>query len=156
MADISTFPTIHQVYKGGGTILNYTAGEAIKAGQVVGFAATGVSDTVVVMDATTGERCIGVAVYGAASGEQVAVASIGARVTVANADDTTAIDAGSLVEQNDNSVGGTVSAVDESATGGATVTTHWGVVGIAVQDIVGGGTGDIIVFPIVATQANSS
>ena len=112
MADISAFPTITKVIKYGstGNVQTYTAGEAISAGQVVGIAATGVSNTVVVMDATSGENGVGVALYGAASGSPVAVAKDGCVVKVANADDTTAIDAGSTVVQDGNSVGGTVSA----------------------------------------------
>jgi len=155
MADISAFPSITKVLAFGNNQIPMTAGEAITAGQVVGIAATGVSMTAVVMDATTGETGIGVALFSAASGAPVTVCGPGDIVYVANADDTTAIDAGSFVEQNDNAVGGTVSAVSVAATDGATVTAHYGVIGIALDDIAGGGTGRILIAPQSIVQANS-
>ncbi len=155
MADISTFPTITEsVIKNNGPTASLTATEAIKAGQVVGFAATGISNAVVPMDKTSGERSIGVAIIDAAAGEMVTVALVGSIAVVANADDTTGIDAGDLVAQNNNSVKGTVSAATETASG-ATV-TNWDVTGVAIEDIAGGGTGQIIVCPFVFTQGNAS
>lgn len=156
MTDITTFPTIKNVVEFGDNILPLVAGEAITAGQAVGPAATGVSGSVVAMDATSGEWPIGVAVFTAASGAPISVASIGCVVYVANADDTTGIDAGDWVECNDNAVKGTVSTVVVAATGGATATLHLGVLGRAIDDIAGGGTGRIIVLPVPLTQANTS
>lgn len=157
MTDISAFPTISVVAENGqANTVTFTAGENITAGQVVGFAATGVSKTVVVMDATSGEHAIGVALYTATSGNVVAVCLPGSICYVANADDTTGIDAGDWVQQNDNAVGGTVSAASLAATGGATASLNELVVGMAIDDIAGGGTGRILVHPVVITQANSS
>ena len=155
MGDISTFPTITEsIIKNNGPVHTFTATEAVTAGQVVGFAATGISNAVVPMDKTSGERSIGVAIIDAAAGEKVSVALVGSIVVVANADDTTAIDAGDLVAQNNNTVKGTVSTATESASG-ATV-TNWDITGVAIEDIAGSGTGLIIVLPFVFTQGNAS
>lgn len=141
MADITPFPTIHTVVKDdSGPIRTFTFTEAAKAGQAVGFAATGVSNAVVLMDATAGEQCIGVAVYDVAIGAKGAVAMDGNIVVVANADDTTAIDAGDTVELNDNAVKGTVSALTLSQ-----FTANHYILGIALEIIAGGGTGEILV-----------
>jgi len=164
MADIDTFPTIQEVLYAGDNIQTFTAGEAIKAGQVVGIAAAGVSMTVVVMNATSGETAIGVALYDVSSEGTVAVAMNGCIVYVANADDTTAIDAGDRLAQNDNAVGGTVSAasatsvsidagataVTSTAANGAITTVAGGylpqqIVGIALDDIAGNSTGRMLV-----------
>jgi hypothetical protein len=157
MTDISSFPTIKNVVKGdSGTIINGKAGETISAGQVVGIAATGVSDTYVAMDETTGERPIGVAIFDATSGDRLSIASFGCIAKVANADDTSAIDAGSLVETNDNSVKGTVSEVSPradlasaviDATNDTTIDGHHNVIGMALEDIAGDSEGYILVAP---------
>lgn len=157
MADISAFPTIRNVLVGdSGTVLNGIAGETIKAGQVVGMAATGVSNTYVCMDQTAGERPIGVALHDAASAGRLAVASVGCIVNVAVADDTTGIDAGALVEVNDNAVKGTVSEFTPRADLGSTVidasndTTIDGsanVIGFALEDIAGGSYGPVLLVP---------
>ena len=141
MADIGTFPTIQQVViNDSGPIRSYTFTEAAKAGQAVGYAATGVSNAVVPMDATAGEQCIGVAVYDVEAGDMGAVAMDGNEVIVANADDTTAIDSGDIVELNDNAVQGTVSTLALTQ-----FTANHYVPGIALEDIAGAGTGKILV-----------
>jgi len=156
MADISAFPTISNPLYTGSNTITLTASGTIKAGQVVAFDATGVSKTVRAANAESGERPVGVAIHDAADGEPVTVATVGCICYVANADDSTAIDAGDWLETNDNSVGGTVSAVDTSATGGATVTVHDNVVGFAFEDIPGGGTGLAMILPGIHVQPNSS
>jgi hypothetical protein len=156
MTDISAFPTIQKVLSEGDNIHGFTAGEAITAGQVVGIAATGVSNTIVRMNDTSGENAIGVALYDTDSGDECLVACVGCIVYVANADDTTAIDAGGFVEQNDNAVLGTVSefapranlaSTTIDASDDTTVDGDARIVGIAIEDIAGGGTGRIIVQP---------
>ncbi len=150
MADISTFPTIRNVLESGDNIGNYTAGAAIKAGQLVAFHGTGVSRTVhPAVKGTTGMP-IGVALYGASSGAQVAVAEDGCKVYVANADGTTGIDAGDPLEDNDNAVGGTVSAL---ALAGALAMRYCA--GYAIDDIAGGGTGVMKVQPHIVIDAAS-
>lgn len=149
MADISAFPTIHNVVIHEGLMRTYTATEAVKAGQAVGFAATGVSNAVVPMDATADEQCIGVAVYDAGAGSLVSVAMDGCVVVVANADDTTAIDTGDQVELNDNAVQGTVSTLALTQ-----FTANHYVLGIALEDIAGAGEGEILVS--VGVQVDST
>lgn len=156
MADITTFPTIRQVLWAGNNLQYFTATTAVTAGQVVAINATGVSGAVDPSVATAGSRSIGVAVYDASAGAQVTVAMAGCIVYVAAADDTTGVDAGGFCETNDCAVKGTVSEASVSATGGATVTSHFDIIGIAYDDIAGGGTGRMIVAPMCLTQANSS
>lgn len=157
MADISAFPTIPQIVEYLAGTSTFTASGAITQGMVVAFSATGVSDTVVGSVAESGGRPIGVAISSAADTAKVSVALLGSIVRVAVADDTTGIDAGNLVETNDCAVKGTVSEVTETATGGATVTTHPQVVGVALEDIAGGSYGRILILaPAYAVQANTS
>jgi len=156
MGDISAFVTGTPIMHNNGPTFSFTASGAITAGQVVSIDATGVSGTVRAAVAEAGESPIGVALITAADGELVTVALPGAIVYMTNADDTTAIDAGSFVETNDNAVGGTVTAAAESATGGATATAHFQVIGKAIDDIAGGGYGRVIVCYSPLTQANSS
>lgn len=138
MADIGTFPTIHNVSKSGSNHLNLTAGAEIKAGQIVGAHATGVSGEVIPNVGAT--PAVGAALYNAASGDPIAVASVGCVVTLANADNTTAIDAGTWVSVDDNTVGGTISALVATAE----------VVGFTLDDIPGSGTGRVM----IATSPN--
>ncbi len=157
MSDISSFPTIVDgIIHNSGPTWTFTATEAVKAGQAVGFAATGVSNAVVPLDETAGENCIGIALFAAGAAEKVTVALPGCICTVANADDTSAIDAGGYVEQNDNSVKGTVSeyapradlaSVVIDASNDTTIDETSLIVGIAIEDIAGGGTGKILVMP---------
>ena len=141
MADISAFPTIHGVViDERGPLRTFTFTEAASAGMAVGFAADGISNAVVPMDATAGEQPIGVAVYDVEAGDKGSVAMDGNIVLVANADDTTAIDAGDYVELNDNAVQGTVSALALEV-----YTANHYVLGIALEDIAGAGTGEILV-----------
>lgn len=156
MTDISAFPTIRNVLYWGNNLIQVTATTAVTAGQVVAINATGVSMAVDPSIAAGGSRSIGVALYDAAAGAEVTIACTGCVVYVAIADDTTGADAGDFLETNDNAVGGTVSTAAVAATGGATVTAHYDVIGIALDDIAGGGTGRMLVQPMCLTQANSS
>ncbi|MFA7167783.1 MAG: hypothetical protein WC096_02675 [Sphaerochaetaceae bacterium] len=155
MADISAFPTFNPTDDGmvAGSF-TFIAGAAIKAGQVVAFAATGVSKTVhPALKGTTGQ-VLGVALYGAASGAKVAVALVGSIVDCVNADDTTAIDAGGWVEANDNAIGGTVSeAVLTSAT---IASANINIIGIALEDIAGAGHGSVLIVPQVFAPGQAS
>ncbi|HBF81846.1 MAG TPA: hypothetical protein DD420_18505 [Streptomyces sp.] len=117
------------------------ASTAVKAGQVVEIDATGVSNTVNAALAESGARPIGVAAFDASENEDVTVYSVGSVVYVVNADDTTGIDAGHGVEDNDCAVGGTISAIPAN-TGAATV-SYANLVGVAIDDIAGGGIGRV-------------
>lgn len=138
MADINVFPTMHDVLKSGDNTLNLKAGATIKAGQVVGAHATGVSGEVIPNVGAT--PATGVALYDAASGAPIAVASTGCVVDVANADASTVIDAGTWVTIDDNAVGGTVSAIDAGMPAAE-------VVGFTLDDIGGSGVGRIMLAP---------
>ncbi len=111
MGDIAAFPTLSRVLVHGDNILTYTATTAVKAGQVVAIADTGVSEAVEPAVKGSGQSPVGVAIYPAAAGAKVAVAGPGCVVYVVNADDGTGVDAGHEVIMNDNAVGGTVSEV---------------------------------------------
>ena len=156
MADITAFPAIQDVLVSGKNIREFTATEAITKGQVVGPDATGVSNAVVPMNATTGETALGVAITTAAIGAIVKVACLGCVVKMVNADDTTAIDTGCYVEQNDNALLGTVSPVDIADIAGAVGTSHWGVIGIAEEDIIGGSYGRVRIEPMYILQVNNA
>ena len=141
MTAITAFPAIHGVVKDdAGPIRSFTFTEAASAGMAVGFAATGVSNAVVPMDATGGEQPIGVAVYDVEAGDKGSVAMDGNIVVVANDDDTDAIDAGDYVKPVGTTVQGTV---DTAALGIQTADVYY--LGIALEDIAGGGTGEILV-----------
>jgi len=157
MGDIGAFPTIRNVLWSGNNIVKLTATTAVKAGQVVGINATGVSGAVDKCVAASGEMPIGVAIYDAAAGADVAVATVGCIVYVANALDDTDIDAGSWLETNDNTVGGTVNAVAVAAIAGAVGTGHFGVIGVAIDDIAKSTTGRMLILgPQNVTQLNNA
>ncbi len=142
MSDVGTFPTlVDGIIHNTGPSWTFTAGEDVKAGQLVGFAAAGGSLTVVAMDRTKDEVPIGVAQYDIASGEKGSILLPGCIVTVVNADDTTVIDAGDSLIQNDNSIKGTVSSATGDHDAGAPTPTDDYIVGNALEDIAGGGTG---------------
>lgn len=161
MADIGTFPTIAKVLFNNGPTWACKAGEAITAGQVVGFKAAGVSNTVDVMDATAGETAIGVALFTVATDEIVTVCLPGSICICVNADDTTGIDAGAYLEQNDNTVKGTVNEftpqvaistfVPDASNDYIGLTTRR-IVGIVLEDIAGGATGKMLVLPQLIQQ----
>ena len=140
MADISAFPAIQDVLVSGDNVKEFTATEAVTKGQAVGYAATGVDNAVVPMDATADEQCIGVAITTATAGAIVKVAMDGCVVKVANADDTTAIEAGVYVEDNDNAVQGTVSVLTMTQ-----FTANHNVVGITQTAVAADGIGTLLV-----------
>lgn len=156
MSDITTFPAIQDVLVSGTNIREFTATEAITKGQVVGFAATGVDDAVVPVDATAGENAYGVAITTALIGKIVKVAGPGCVVKVANADDTTPVEAGEYVQQDNNAVKGTVSVftpradlvatisdtVDDTITDGSAL-----LVGLTQTAIAADGTGSMLILP---------
>lgn len=142
-ADITAFPTITQVCdQGYRNARAVKAGAAIKAGMVVAYADVGVSDTVHPAVKGTTATIAGVAAYDIASGSWGTVYLSGAIVYLANANDTTAIDAGAVVGTDDNAVGGTISVL----TGVQTTTgeLRMDVVGYAIEDIAGGATGRVM------------
>ncbi len=149
MADITAFPAIQDVLISGDNVREFTATEAITAGMLVGYAATGVDNAVVPMDATADEQCIGVAIKDAAATAKVKVALDGCIVKVVNADDTTAIEAGVYVEDNDNALQGTVSVLAMTK-----FSANHNVAGITQEAVAGAGYGSMLVQ--VGQQVNST
>ena len=143
MADTNAFPEIKQVLHNDGPTYGFTAGAAIKAGQVVAFAATGVSMTVIPAVAGTTAEPIGVAIIPAAAGAPVTVALVGSIVTVCEGAGV-AIDAGDPVADDDNALGGCVKTAVTTATGYR--------IGLALDNIAANGTGKILVQPQIITK----
>lgn len=146
MADTDAFPEIKQVLHNDGPTYGFTAGDDILAGQVVAFATTGVSMTVIPAVAGTTAEPIGVAIIPAAAGAPVTVALVGSIVTVCEGVGV-AIDAGDPVADDDNTLGGCVKTAVTDATGYR--------IGIALDDIAANGTGKILVQPQIITKAAS-
>lgn len=148
MTNITAFPTIHDVLIAGDNIQSFVAGSDIKAGQVVSMANDGQ------VDPTASLPVLGVALYDAAANENVAVACVGCIVTVANSDDTTAIEEGVQVIAKDDTIDGAVVAATAVLTGTGTlidtVTAEY-VVGVTVSPIAGNGTGKVMIMPSVNT-----
>ena len=146
MADINAFPTIYKVAdQGHQNARAVKAGAAIKAGMVVAYADTGVTDTVHPHIKGTTASIAGVAMYDIDSGDWGTILLNGAIVYVANADDTTGIDAGAVVEGNDNAVGGTVSAAAYALTTAVDEELKNDLLGYAIEDIAGGATGRVMI-----------
>lgn len=140
MGRIAAFPTIHQVVRDdSGPIRQFTFTEAASAGMAVGFAAAGISNAVVPMDATGGEQPIGVAVYDVEAGDEGPVAMDHCIVIMANDHATTAIDAGDYVGPVSSNVQG---AVIEIALGQQQADIYYS--GIALEDIEGAGVGEVL------------
>lgn len=154
MADISEFPIIRNVLESGDNLKSYIAGAAIKAGQLVAIHGTGVSRTVHPAVKGTTAAPVGVAIADYAINKEVTVAGPGCTVWMANADGSTAIDAGDDLEDNDNAVGGTVSVLP--ANSGAATAAYAYHVGVAIDDIAGGGTGRVLLILGKTTVPNSS
>ena len=141
MADITVFPTRRTILVTDPQVANlitFTAAEAITAGMVVTLVESSGDQYVTAGDSDDTGPVVGVALYGAASGDPVTVCCAGCICYVANEDATTAIGEGvTLILANAN-VGGTVVA---ASTGAAYV------VGISLEDITGGGFGRALIMP---------
>lgn len=155
MADIAAFPDMgDNILIAGTNIQRYKAGAAIKKGQAVAIHGTGVNETVHPAVKGTTASVEGVALADAEQGEYVPVAGPGCVVLMANADDTTAIDAGSGVEDNDNAVGGTISALP--ANSGSAIAAYANLVGVAIDDIPGDGVGRVRLLCSITCIPNAS
>lgn len=132
----TTPATFDAAPEGIGPTKTFIAGAAILEGQVVGFAATGVSRGVIPTDTDASAGVVGVAMHDAASGAKVAVALVGSVIKVCEGKGA-AIDAGDFVQTCD--IAGCVKTMVVTAAGEG--------VGIAIDDIAANGTGYIIVAP---------
>jgi len=158
MVDLATFPTMRNVLCEGDNIVTFISEGTIKAGMVVAFNTTGVSFSVLPAKKGTTGMPVGVALEDATSGQYLPVAMDGCIVNVVNADDTTDIDAGDIVEDNDNAIGGTVSLASVMDAGVVTVLKYR--VGIMLDDnvaaTVGGGISRMRVQIGYVTAANNA
>lgn len=140
MTDIAAFPTLTHVCDQGHEFARAVkAGAAIKAGMVVAYADTGVSDTVHPAVRGTTATIAGVAAADIASGAWGTIYLNGAIVYLVNADDTTTIDAGAVLTTDDNAVGGTVSAASAKTT--TTGELRVDIIGYAIEDIAASSAG---------------
>jgi hypothetical protein len=119
-----------------GTCITCIAGGTILAGSVVGPAATGVSNTVIVSDTDTSAGVFGVAMESAATGDYFAVMGVGTVCLVCEGKGS-GIDAGDFLQTCD--IGGCVKTFTVAAAGEA--------VGIALEDIAANGTGYAMISP---------
>lgn len=156
MADVSSWTTLTGIVKHGSNVGDFTAGAAIKAGQVVGLVDTGVDMTVHPLNASAGDSVVGVAITAATCGAPVSAAMVGCIALVANADDSTAIDAGHWVECSGIALGGIVSESSIAETGDGVQVMDAFVVGKLVTDMAGGGTAYCYILPTTITRANTS
>jgi hypothetical protein len=129
MADIAAFPTVRSVLVSGDNIISYTAVAAVKAGQVVAFNATGVSDTVQACAVGTTLGIAGVAIYDAAAGAKVAVAGPGCVCNVVNGIQATSWDAGTFLKAYGTTTAGTVTLA--ALTGGV---APLDIIGLAIEN----------------------
>lgn len=126
----------------------------IKAGQVVGFAVTGVSGTLCALNANNDMIPIGVAMSDASSGQMFPVAGDGCIVNVVNCEGTAAIDAGTVLCVSTNALHGTVVELDYSTD--MYTSGNYYTCGIAWDDIPGAGTGRMLVRPQIIVNRDSS
>ena len=154
MADITPFPTIRNVLYSGTNIALFTATSLIKAGMAVAFEATGVSDAVVPAIKGTTAQPIGVAMTNIAAGALGAIALDGCIVYVANAESDADIDAGDMLESNDNTVGGTVSSCPDVVVAAVAVVKY--TLGYAMEPILRSTTGRMMISAGLYTVPNSA
>jgi len=142
MADTSTFPTLTNVLCSGPT-KSRIAGAAIKAGMAVAYATTGINETVhPAIKGTTG-RPVGVAIFDAAAGAPVTIATDGATVYAVEGAGV-AIDAGHDVEVDDCALGGCIIEYDPAIGTHAATVAAWSL-GFTEGDIAANGTGKITI-----------
>ena len=112
MADITSFPTIHDVLWAGCNTQNFKAGAALTAGMVVYLS----GDMTVTKTTSLAHPPIGVVIQDTASGYPAPVALTGCIVYVANTDNSgLTAGEGDYAITDDNAVGGTVSRVVKGA-----------------------------------------
>jgi len=154
MGAIGTWVAMRNILYSGDNIALFTATTAVKAGQVVAYHGTGVSNAINKSVKASTVGAIGVALYDAGVGVLVAVAMDGCVVYVANTDNATTIDAGDLLGTTTNAVGGYVDAC-AMTTGGA-VPVMVEKVGIALDDIAASGYGRMMISCGYHTTANDA
>lgn len=141
------FTELNQVLYAGDNIQTFTTNASVSAGMIVGFAATGVGFTVGPMDGSEGEKPIGVAIYGGASGDEIAVACTGCICYFET--NTSAVDAGDTIMGDSGEAGCGIAVVDQANGSNVNVGVDtYGVVGIALEDVAyNKNTGRLLVQP---------
>jgi hypothetical protein len=139
MADIASFPTIHDVLWAGCNTQNFKAGAALTAGMVVYLS----GDMTVTKTTSLAHPPIGVVIGDAASGYPVTVALTGCIVYVANTDNKLTAGEGDYVIVDDNAVGGTVSRIVK----GAIPRGPYSALGVFVEDMAANSTVRILIQP---------
>ena len=135
MAGITAFPDIPDTVQGAyGYDATFEASADILAGQAVQLASTGK----IAPATASSQKVIGVAIYDIPNGTIGAVRVLGA-TTCANGDGSTAITAGA--------------AVTAGTLGGVVAATTGAILGIALEPIAGGATGNVLVCPGMNTTA---
>ena len=140
MADIASFPTIHDVLWAGCNTQNFKAGAALTAGMVVYLS----GDMTVTKTTSLAHPPIGVVIQDTASGYPAPVALAGCIVYVANTDGI-ALTAGEgdYAIVDDNAVGGTVSRIVK----GAIPRGPYSSLGVFLEDMAVNSTVRILVQP---------
>ena len=154
MADIAAWVAMRNVLCEGNNIGKFTATSTIKAGMVVAFAALGLDMSVIPAIKATSGQPIGVALHDAAATSIVSVAMNGCIVNVQNAESNVDIEAGDMLEDNDNAVGGTVSTCAVMDAGVVLVVKYQA--GIALDAILRSETGRMLVQCGTFTSANNA
>lgn len=113
----------------------YTAGATILGGQIVAFATTGVSETVHPATTSLG-RPVGVAAYGASTGEAVMVYGDGCEVKIELSADTGTADAGDTIAVS--TVAGTGITFDAAIAAHDSEYAGIWPIGMATEDIAAG------------------
>ena len=155
MADITVFPTIRQVMVSGKNLIQMTATTTVKAGMVVAIHATGVSLAVDKAIDASGSKSIGVALFDAAAGAELTLATVGCVVNVANESDSVSIDAGSIVNSSAVAVGGLVIKADITAASTVAV-SQYNTIGIALAEIPVSSYGPVLICPVTSMKPNAS
>jgi hypothetical protein len=144
MADITSFPTIHDVLWSGSNTQNFKAGAALTAGMAVYLS----GDMTVTKTTSLAHPPIGVVIQDTASGYPAPVALTGCIVYVANTDNKLTAGEGDYVIVDDNAVGGTVSKIAKGAIG----RTMYSVLGVFLEDMAANGTVRILIQPHIITN----
>jgi hypothetical protein len=140
MADIASFPTIHDVLWSGDNIQSYKAGAAITAGMIVYLS----GDMTVTKTTSLAHPPLGVALQDTASGYPVPVALVGCTVYVANTDNSgLTAGEGDYAIVDDNAVGGTVSRIVK----GAIPRGPYSSLGVFQEDMAKNSTARILIQP---------
>jgi hypothetical protein len=154
MTAITVFPAIRNVLYSGDNLISMTpaptnAAGVISAGMIVAHAAAGVSMTV--GEARGNTPPFGVALYDSSgtAASRISIAGPGCVVYVANDDSTRLIDAGDYCLPSSTFNGAATSLAAGAIYGGSMNGFGASALGIFLDDVAGGGTGKVLICPMV-------